>query len=111
MLLAILQFISDAEDPYALVSRLLAALPSGSYLVVSHPTDDFNPNRQGESIQRYNERVADQATLRGHDETARFFDGLELVDPGVVAVAKWRPDSDLDTARPSSMWCGVARKP
>ena len=111
MLLAILQFISDDEDPYALVSRLLAALPPGSYLVVSHPTDDFNPNRQGESIQRYNERVADQATLRGHDETARFFNGLELVEPGVVPVAKWRPDSDLDTARPSSMWCGVARKP
>ena len=111
MLLAILQFISDAEDPHALVSRLLAALPPGSYLVVSHPTDDFNPNRQGESIQRYNERVADQATLRGHDETARFFDGLELVEPGVVAVAKWRPGSDLDAARPSSMWCGVARKP
>ena len=111
MLLAILQFISDDEDPYLLVSRLLAVLPSGSYLVVSHPTDDFNPNRQGESIQRYNERVADQATLRGHDETARFFAGLELVEPGVVAVAKWRPASELDSARPSSMWCGVARKP
>jgi S-adenosyl methyltransferase len=111
MLLAILQFIADDEDPYALVSRLLAALPPGSYLVVSHPTDDFNPNRQGESIQRYNERVADQAVLRGRDETARFFDGLELVEPGVVAVAKWRPDSDLDAARPSSMWCAVGRKP
>jgi hypothetical protein len=111
MLLAIMQFIVDEEDPYALVSRLLAALPSGSYLVVSHPTDDFNPNRQDESIQRYNERVADQATLRGHDETERFFAGLELLAPGVVAVAEWRPDSDLDSARPSSMWCGVARKP
>ncbi len=111
MLLAILQFISDDEDPYTLVSRLLAALPSGSYLVISHPTDDFNPNRQGESIQRYNERVADQATLRGHDETARFFDGLELAEPGVVAVSKWRPASELDAARPSSMWSGVARKP
>jgi len=111
MLLAVLQFIADTENPYALVSRLLAALPSGSYLVVSHPTDDFNPNRQGESIQRYNERVADQATLRGHDETERFFAGLNIVAPGVVAVAEWRPDSDLDTARPSSMWCGVARKP
>ena len=111
MMLAVLQFIPDSEDPYALVSRLLAALPSGSYLVVSHPTDDFNPNRQGESIQRYNERVADQATLRGHDETERFFAGLNIVAPGVVPVAEWRPDSDLDAARPSSMWCGVARKP
>jgi S-adenosyl methyltransferase len=111
MLLAILQFIGDDEDPYALVSRLLAALPPGSHLVISHPTDDFNPNRQGESIKRYNERVADQAMLRGQSETARFFDGLELVEPGVVAVSKWRPDGDLDAARPSSMWCAVGRKP
>ena len=111
MMLAIMQFIADEEDPYALVSRLMAALPPGSYLVLAHPTDDFNPNRQGESIQRYNERVAEQATLRGHDETARFFAGLELVEPGVVAVAKWRPHSDVEAGRPSSMWCGVARKP
>jgi O-methyltransferase involved in polyketide biosynthesis len=110
MLLAILQFIPE-EEPYALVSELLAALPSGSYLVVSHPTDDFNPNRQGESIQRYNERVADQATLRGQDETRRFFDGLDIIEPGVVAVSRWRPDSDLVAAAPSSMWSGVARKP
>jgi O-methyltransferase involved in polyketide biosynthesis len=110
MMLAIMQFIADEEDPYALVSRLMAALPPGSYLVLAHPTDDFNPNRQGESIQRYNERVADQAVLRGRDETARFFDGLELVEPGLVTSSKWRPDSDLTAARHSSMWCGVARK-
>ena len=110
MLLAVLQFIPDADDPYALVSRLTDALAPGSFLVISHPTDDFNPNR-GESIQHYNERSADQATLRGQEETTRFFDGLELVEPGVVAVAKWRPDGDLTASRPSSMWCGVARKP
>ncbi|HEX6855823.1 MAG TPA: SAM-dependent methyltransferase [Streptosporangiaceae bacterium] len=111
MLLAILQFIPDDADPWGLVAQLMAPLPPGSYLVISHPTDDFNPNRQGESIQRYNERVAEQATLRGHDETARFFAGLELAEPGVVAVAKWRPHSDVEADRPSSMWCGVARKP
>jgi hypothetical protein len=111
MLLAILQFIPAGEDPYALVSQLLAALPSGSYLVISHPTDDFNPNRQGESIERYNEKVVDQATLRGEDGTRRFFDGLDLIEPGVVPVSQWRPDSDLVAAAPSSMWCGVARKP
>lgn len=111
MLLAILQFIPDDEDPWGLVTQLLAPLPPGSYLVISHPTDDFNPNRQGESIQRYNERVAEQATLRGHDETVRFFAGLELAEPGVVAVSQWRPHSDVEADRPSSMWCGVARKP
>jgi hypothetical protein len=78
--------------------------------VISHPTDDFNPNR-GESIKRYNERVADQATLRDQTGTTRFFAGLDLVEPGVVPVAKWRPDSDHLASMPSSMWCGVARKP
>jgi S-adenosyl methyltransferase len=111
MLLAILQFIPDDADPWGLVSRLLAPLPPGSFLVISHPTDDFNPNRQGESIKRYNERVVEQATLRGYDETLRFFDGLELVEPGVVASSKWRPQSDVEADRPSSTWCGVARKP
>ena len=110
MLLAVLQFILDEQDPYGLVSRLVAALPSGSYLVISHPTDDFNPNK-GESMKVYNERSADQAVVRDKAATARFFDGLELLEPGVVPVARWRPDSDLTAARPSSMWCGVARKP
>ena len=110
MLLAILQFIPDEQDPAGLVTRLVAGLPPGSYLVISHPTDDFNPNR-GESIKRYNERVADQATLRDEAGTTRFFAGLDLVEPGVVAVAKWRPDSDYLASMPSSMWCGVARKP
>jgi SAM-dependent methyltransferase len=110
MLLTVLQFIADEEDPYALVARLMAALPPGSYLVLAHPTDDFNPSR-GESIQRYNERVADQAVLRGREETLRFFDGLELLEPGVVVGAKWRPDSEFEAARHSSTWSGVARKP
>src|SRR6201995_3372190 len=109
MLLAILQFIPDEEDPAGLVSRLVAALPSGSHLIISHPTDDFNPNR-GESIKRSNERVADQATLRDQAGTTRFFAGLDLVEPGVVPVAQWRPDSDYLAFMPSSMWCGVARR-
>ena len=110
MLLAVLQFALDEDDPYGLVARLLTALPAGSYLVISHPTDDFNPNK-GESMRLYNERSAEQAVVRGRAETARFFDGLDLLDPGVVSVAGWRPDSAETAARPSSMWCGVARKP
>src|SRR5947207_9707274 len=89
MLLAIMQFIPDEEDPVGLVSTLLEALPSGSYLVLSHPTDDFNPNEQGESIKRYNERVTDPATLRDREGTTRFFAGLELLEPGVVGVSQW----------------------
>ena len=54
---------------------------------------------------------SEQAVVRDKTETARFFDGLDLFDPGVVPVAGWRADSDADAAKPSSMWCGVARKP
>src|SRR5207247_10367915 len=97
------------QDRAGLVTRLVAGLPPGSYLVISHPTDDFNPNR-GESIKRYNERVTDPATLRDEAGTTQFFAGLDLVEPGVVPVAKWRPDSDYLAAMPSSMRCGVARK-
>jgi O-methyltransferase involved in polyketide biosynthesis len=110
MLLAVLQFALDADDPHALVARLVAALPPGSYLVISHPTDDFNPNK-GESMRVYNERSVEQAVVRDKDSVARFFDGLDLLDPGLVPAAKWRPDSAATAAKPSSMWCGVARKP
>jgi SAM-dependent methyltransferase len=109
MLLAVLQFVLDDQDPYGLVAELMAALPSGSYLVISHPTDDFNPNK-GESMKVYNEKSVEQAVVRDMAQTARFFDGLDLLDPGVVPVAGWRPESDLAAANPSSMWCGVARK-
>jgi S-adenosyl methyltransferase len=110
MLLAVLQFVLDEQDPYGLVAKLMAALPAGSYLVISQPTDDFNPNK-GQSMKVYNERSVEQAVVRDMAETARFFDGLDLIEPGVVPVAKWRPDSDATAAKPSSMWCGVAHKP
>jgi S-adenosyl methyltransferase len=111
MLLAVLQFIPDEQDPLGLVSRLLAALPAGSYLVLSHPTDDFNPNEPGESIKVYNERSVQQAALRDREGTMRFFDGLDLVEPGVVPTSDWRPDGELTARMPSGSWCGVARKP
>jgi hypothetical protein len=85
-------------------------LPSGSYLVISHPTDDFNPN-PGESIRLYQERVLPDVRLRDDVATARFFDGLDLLDPGLVPTSGWRPNSDAVSALPSSMWCGVAAKP
>ena len=71
--------------------------------MLSHPTDDFNPNAEGESIKRYNERVSQQATLRDREGTARFFQDLELIEPGMVSVSKWRPDSEFTAATPSAM--------
>lgn len=113
MLVAVLQYIADADDPYGIVTRLLAALPSGSHLVISHPASDIGAEQVAESMRRYNERAPqhEQATPRTHADVARFFDGLEMLEPGVVQLPAWRPGPGVDTTRQLPMWCGVARKP
>jgi hypothetical protein len=111
MLLGVLHLIPDADDPYAIVTRLLEAMPAGSYLAVSHPASDINAG-QAEAQKRYNERVSTPQTLRTHAEVCRFFDGLSLVPPGVVYVHTWRPDPGDDTPEnTASAHGGVARKP
>ncbi len=116
MMVAVLQYVPDADDPHAIVRRMMADLPSGSYLVISHPASDIGADQVAESMQRYNERAHNQATPRTHAEVSRFFEGLDLLEPGVVQLPQWRPDAGADAAagagaRPLPMWCGVARKP
>jgi hypothetical protein len=110
MLLGILHLVQDSEDPYRIVAELMAALPPGSYLAISHPASDIHPG-QAEAQKRYNERVSTPQTLRTRDEVARFFTGLDLVPPGLVYVHTWRPDPG-DAALPgaTSAYGGVARK-
>src|SRR5467141_1667911 len=111
VLLGIMHLISDSEEPYRIVAALMDALPSGSYLALSHPAIDINP-AQAEAQRRYNERVSTPQTLRTRGEVARFFDGLELVPPGLSYVHAWRPDPDeLAPSSTVSAHGGVARKP
>ena len=91
MLLGVLHLIQDGEDPWGIVTRLMAAMPPGSYLTISHPAIDIHPS-QANAQRVYNERVATPQTLRTREQVARFFAGLELVDPGLVQVHQWRPD-------------------
>jgi len=93
MLLGILHLIQDSEDPWGIVARLMAAVPAGSYLVISHPAIDIRPG-QAQAQRVYNERVSTPQTLRTRDEVARFFDGLELIEPGLVQIHQWRPAQD-----------------
>ena len=93
MLLGVLHLISDAEDPWDIVARLMAATPAGSYLAISHPAIDIH-QAQAESQRVYNQNVATPQTLRTRDQVARFFTGLDLVEPGLVQVHQWRPDPD-----------------
>ncbi|HEY7011369.1 MAG TPA: SAM-dependent methyltransferase [Streptosporangiaceae bacterium] len=112
MLLGIMHLVQDSEDPYRIVADLMSQLPSGSYLVLSHPASDFNVTEQAEAQRRYNERVSTPQTLRTREEVARFFEGLELVPPGLVYVHTWRPDpGDLVPQDGKSAHGGVGRKP
>lgn len=110
MLVAIMQHIGDQDDPYGIVARLLAAVPPGSYLVLSHPARDIQAAAMAQIADRMNELVAEKVTFRTQAEVQRFFDGLDLVEPGVVPAPRWRPASDLEAVSPTVMWAGVGRK-
>ncbi len=110
MLIAILHCVTDEDDPYRLVAALMDAVPPGSYLALTHPTQDFQPDTAGEMLSRLNEMMPQRITFRTRDQVLRFFDGLEVVEPGVVRIPEWRPDSPADIANPAEMWGGVARK-
>jgi len=112
MLLGVLHLVSDEEDPWRIVAKLVDAVPSGSYLVITHPASDLLPETQSEASQRYNQNVATHQTLRPRAAVARFFEGLELLDPGIEQWHLWRPDPGeaVDTELKSGH-AGVARKP
>ena len=108
MLGAILHFIPDEEDPYGIVARLVGALPKGSYLLVSHATNDFlTPQEVAEIVAgRYGPFYA-----RSEGEFSRFFEGCELVSPGITSVAEWRSEDEpapRPTAAEAYTYCAVA---
>ena len=110
LLFAILQLIPDGDDPWELVAELMAGVPSGSYLAVSHPASDIAPDAAALSAQAYNDYVAAPFTRRSRGEVERFFGGLELVSPGLVQLADWRP-APGDPHAPTSGYAAVGRKP
>jgi hypothetical protein len=110
MLLIILHMIPDEDDPYGLVTALTGGLPSGSYLVLAHPASDVRAASQAEMTRRVNERMrGPQATMRDRAAISRFFDGLDLVEPGVVQPQQWRPEPGVAGPDQVTAWCGVAR--
>jgi S-adenosyl methyltransferase len=86
------------------------AVPAGSYLALSQVASDIEAERMAEAARRYNRLARETQRHRTHAEVARFFDGLDLVEPGLVAVQRWRPASDREAAARSAMWGGVGRK-
>ena len=110
MLVAILQLIDVGDDPAGIVGRLMASCAPGSFLTISHPASDLDAALEV-ATRQFNQSGGQQATNRDRAAVARLFDGCELVEPGVVRVARWRPDSELEAARHAAVWAGVARKP
>ncbi|ETK36760.1 SAM-dependent methyltransferase [Microbispora sp. ATCC PTA-5024] len=92
ILAGVLHFVTDEEDPYVTIDRFKAAVPSGSHLLLSHITLDFAPQVRDEDFTKPYDKSSAPMVPRTHAEVARFFDGWEMVDPGLVEVVRWRPD-------------------
>jgi len=108
LLLGVLPFIPDDDDPATIVARLMAAAPPGSYLAVAHPASDIAAEQMARTVRRFNLQARDPVTVRTYAEVARFFDGLDLVEPGLVQLHRWRAESDgLELPN----YGGVGRKP
>ena len=110
LFLACLHNIPDSDDPAVVVARYLAAVAPGSHLAISHVTGDFAPGKM--------KRVTEESARRGatfigrtKDEVGQLFNGLELVEPGLVTMAYWRPDDGEPEHNADRVWgwCGVAR--
>jgi O-methyltransferase involved in polyketide biosynthesis len=112
LLIAVLHFIPDADDPYAIVARLMDAVPAGSYLVIAHAASDIAAESSAEHTRRYNQVSSATLTPRSRDQVARFFDGLDLEPPGLVPMSEWTRPAEVGSAAGALVgYCGLARKP
>jgi S-adenosyl methyltransferase len=108
LLLAVLHFIPDADDPAGIVATLASALAPGSYLVISHLTGELAPGPVAAGVGAYNDAVPTAVVPRSHAQVTALFGGLPLVPPGVVPVTEWRP-AVAGPAAPADLYAGVAR--
>jgi SAM-dependent methyltransferase len=111
LLLAIVHFVADADDPARLVAALASALAPGSYLAISHLTADFAPEPVTAAVRAYNALIPVQVTARTYAQVTGLFGGLPLLAPGVVPVTEWRPALSNPFAQPADLYAGVARIP
>ncbi|ROO60691.1 S-adenosyl methyltransferase [Micromonospora sp. Llam0] len=112
LLIAVVHFIEDDAVAQQVVRQVLDVLPAGSYLAMSIATDEFDPIPLAEVQQEYN-RLGETLVFRHRAAALAFFDGLELVEPGLVQVHKWRPDGSQDPGvadKDIAMYGAVARK-
>jgi hypothetical protein len=112
MLLGIMHFIADDDELQAIIDRLLAAVPSGSFVAVANTTTAANGEATAEAVRVWNIDAEPKLKLRTPERIAEFFAGLEVVEPGWVSCSHWRPECLPDGGLPPAVdqWCGVVRK-
>jgi hypothetical protein len=112
LLVSVLHLVPDSDHPEETLAALRAVLAPGSYLVIGHACRDSRPDLASAVQAVYNSRVAASGAARSREQIGRFFDGFTLVEPGLVWLPEWRPDSPGDVPEdPASFWglVGVAR--
>jgi hypothetical protein len=112
LLISILHAIGDQDDPYGIVARLMDALPSGSFLAITHwGKDPANTEGEEKLVGLAHTMSRQQYTPRSQEEVSRFFNGLEIVEPGVVPIQYWRPGPEEEPVDSTVVWLGgVGRK-
>ena len=110
LLVAVLHFLDDTEDPWAIVSQLKDRMAPGSYLVISHVTADHITLQAAQQARDAYKGASAPGVPRTRAQVARFFGGLELVSPGLVSVSSWRPDEIDPAPGPALFYAGVGRK-
>jgi SAM-dependent methyltransferase len=111
LFIGVLHLISDEQDPQRIMTEMLDATVPGSYLALTQPARDVNADQVAEGARRYNERVKVPQTRRTYAETLRFFDGMEVVPPGLVQCHRWRPEPGaVGLDENVSAYGGVAHK-
>jgi hypothetical protein len=112
LLIAVLHFVQDSDDPHRIVKTLMDAVPPGSYLALLHAASDVGIADMSEGERRYNEQASARFNARDRAQVSRFFEGLELTGPGLVSIGRWSPGAAGGSNRDDIPgWCGLARKP
>jgi len=112
LLIAVLHFISEEDDPYAIVARLMDAMPAGSYLAIGHAASDIRPQDTQQGFRTYNERSPVKLTPRSRQQIDRLVAGLDPVGPGVVPLSEWFEQDPLGSGGADLVgYCGLLRKP
>ncbi len=111
LFIGVLHLVSDEDEPHRIMGEMLDATVAGSYLALTQPAKDVNADQVAEGARRYNEHVKTPQTRRTYAETLRFFDGMEVVPPGLVQCHRWRPaPGAVGLEENVSAYGGLARK-